>query len=252
MTSNSQRVRVLCLKVLNADQRSLAQRLGLNVTEASALGVEYLDPTEIDGLSDLPMDRARWVFTSRKAVKAVADLLSKEVITKPQQVSYFGVGAKTAQAIEDLLKADARYPVESTGAALGRMLAEESNGDSAQMIYWRGNRSTGQLQDILAEHDIPLTQIQVYRTDIQELDLPEDDFRAVIFVSPSSVEAFRNSGGFEQERRHWFAIGPTTAAALRDYIPEEEHIHLPDEISMEELLYKVADVLDAGSERGAS
>jgi uroporphyrinogen-III synthase len=186
------------------------------------------------------------VFTSRKAVKAVADLLREGVLAKPDRVKYFGVGAKTAEAIQDLLQAEAEYPAESTGSALGRMLAEETDDQSAPIIYWRGNRSTGQLQDILAEHQISLTQIQVYRTDIQELDLPEDDFRAVIFVSPSSVEAFHNSGGFESERRHWFAIGPTTAAAVRDYIPEEEHVHLPDEISMEEVLYKVADVL--GSE----
>ncbi|MGM0587210.1 MAG: uroporphyrinogen-III synthase [Bacteroidota bacterium] len=242
--------KVLCLKVLNAHQRGLAQRLGLDVLEASALGVEYLDPAEIEGLDTLPTDRARWVFTSRKAVKAVADLLRGDDLAKPSQVEFYGVGAKTAEAIQDLLQADAQYPPESTGSALGRMLAEDTNEDSPPIIYWRGNRSTGQLQDILAEHQISLTQIQVYRTDIQELDLPEEDFRAVIFVSPSSVEAFRNSGGFEGERRHWFAIGPTTAAAVRDYIPEEEHVHLPDEISMEEVLYKVADVL--GSEPGGA
>jgi uroporphyrinogen-III synthase len=239
---------VLCLKVLSADQRKLAERLGLDVIEASALGVEFLEAGEIEGLDALPQKSARWVFTSRKAVKSVARLLQEKVIARPKHLEVFAVGAKTAEAIDKMLQMEAVIPEEATGSGLGRLLVEQTTAQSAPLIYWRGNRSTGQLQDIVAENDIPLTQIQVYRTEIQALDLPESDYRGVIFVSPSSAEAYHRSGGFDGSRKHWFAIGPTTAAALRDYLPESDRIHQPDDISLEELLFKVAEVLGTSGE----
>lgn len=239
---------IFVTRELTGRQIQYARQLGLNPVIQPAIRVEFPDTWTyvIRKLEEYP--EAAWVFTSQNGVKGLENIQRSEFgLQHPPSV--FAVGDKTAEALEEM-RVKARVPARQDASGLANLLIQESgispSAGSGQVIFkivlhWCGNRSRKELKQHLSEAGLKLVELEVYRTDFNKMELPEDLGKAALFYSPSAVEAFRQSGGFNRTLPELFAIGQTTGEVLS--LESGKNVHIPVKPSTENLLNLVADVL---------
>lgn len=219
----------------SAEVRRALEERGANVVILPM--IEFAPPEDygpldaaLRGISDF-----RWLFlTSQNAVRALTDRAEQLGISLPERtrgVRIAAVGPATAEAAN-------RAGLRVTYTALkhqGTSLATELSGEVPgwQVLLPRGDRANPVLPEMLQHMGAQVTEIVAYRT----MSVPEaegvggsstdsvtGDIDAVLFFSPSAVEAFvARKGGSEilravetmNEGVAIVAIGSTTAAALR-------------------------------------
>lgn len=241
--------RILILKELEGQQISYARMLGLDPVIEPALKFEFPEYWDhvLKVINDHP--KAGWIVTSRNAVKAL-DRLKKAGLGVMDDQKIYAVGPKTQKALQNIdLHAD--VPLQSNAEGLAQHIIDEGETESA--IYFCGNRSREVLSDQLGEAGIEVEEVEVYETKLRKVDPPEKTIDGILFYSPSGVEAYEQSVGFdnkngeegeeEVESPKLFAIGPTTADRLRESVDRE--VHIAEKPGTEPLLRKVADVLDS-------
>ncbi|MEX2601833.1 MAG: uroporphyrinogen-III synthase [Balneolaceae bacterium] len=161
----------------------------------------------------------------------------------------FAVGTKTGEALSKL-GVEARTPERQDAVGLADQILQDLSGRDAEsrtVIHWCGNLSRPTLQERLSEGGVELIRLEVYRTLLNRVEIPEDSVEGILFFSPSAVESFRKSGGFQKELPELFAIGNTTGELLS--MEAGRHVHIPLQPDTEALLALAADVL---KERGDS
>jgi uroporphyrinogen-III synthase len=186
------------------------------------------DPAALDAaLRELAVARYDWlVFTSANAVESVASRCRALGVAPPPAVRIASVGPATTGAIQEAWPAAAVaiQPVEdfrgaglveafaraggSTDAALAgsRILLPVS--DRARDTVETGLTALGAHVDrVVAYETAPVSSGEGLREALQRrLD-------AIVFASPSAVEAFHEAAGGTAERVPVVAMGPTTAEA---------------------------------------
>lgn len=200
---------ILVTRTLDGQQREYARILGLNTIERPALHFEF--PAYWDRVLAVINDnlKAGWVFTSTNGVKALEDMMQSGLQVRPE-VSIFAVGSKTQKELQKLgLKA--QIPFRQDGAHLAELIIDEK---VRSVIYFHGNISRDEMTDRLAENDIEVSEVEVYKTHISPVEMPPEPVEAILFYSPSAVEGFKQGQGFDDALPPLFAIGPTTAEAL--------------------------------------
>jgi len=158
-----------------------------------------------------------WIITSKNAARALEKMAHPAFANSTRRI--YVVGDKTAKAVYNILPdADILVPEKQTAEGLAGLILKVSS--SENFIYFCGNRSTGILQSKLKNAGKMVKKVIVYNTELNEMDFPDERFEAVLFFSPSAIEAYRKSGGFEKYSVKLFAIGPTTAGALRKVVSD--------------------------------
>lgn len=215
-----QKKSILVTRSLNGQQQEYARILGLDTIERPALEFEF--PAYWDRVLAVINEHLKsdWVFTSTNGVKALAALMESGLQVRPE-VQIFAVGSKTQEALEEL-GLEAMIPFRQDGEHLAELIAEEGKIDS--VIYFHGNLSRGELVDTLVEEEIEVIEVEVYKTHINPVKLPDELIDGILFYSPSAVVGFKQGQGFGQELPPLFAIGPTTAAALEDETDQQVHV----------------------------
>lgn len=220
MLSRHHRFTVLVTRPLKGKQIAFARSMGINPIIRPTLKFEFPEYWDKILGSFNPHPKQGYVFTSTNAVKALEELRKNGLQFLDDQPMY-AVGPKTQDALKEL-GIDASIPHQHDGSHLADHIIEE---DKAQrVIYFRGNRSRSELRNKLEDAGIDVEELEVYRTELQTIDIPEHNFDGVLFYSPSAVEAFTKSGGFERDIPFYFAIGPTTAGALEEHVEDEDRI----------------------------
>jgi uroporphyrinogen III methyltransferase/synthase len=197
--------------------------------------IETPDTAELDrAIGEL--DHFDWViFTSANAVRfffrrarfleARPGFSGKSLRSAPQ---YAVVGAATQKALEeeDLHASFTPRQSGATGATLALELAGKVNGK--RVLVPRSDVANGDLLSALRKGRASVTAVEAYRTvapktvDAAMLDmLRRGDVDAVVFFSPSAVHNFARIVGLSalkelSTRAAFAAIGPTTAAAIRE------------------------------------
>ena len=156
-----------------------------------------------------------------------------------------GSGSETRSSTEPGSGSELDSGPES-GSGSGR----KASGNRPLLIHWAGSMSRQELGEGLNQAGIRLMKIEVYETRLLPMNLQEEPCDAILFYSPSAVEAFRRSGGFNNPLPELFAIGDTTAEVLS--LESGEHVHIPPRASSEDLLELVASVLNTGSQSSSS
>jgi len=243
LTENTQHI-ILVTRPLSSEQIEYAGSLGLVPVIAPALRVEFpADPDrllkKLDKTPDVP-----WVFTSKNGVEGFRRIQQSKFRIRNIPKTY-AVGDKTAGALKEL-GISAHVPDEQHASGLAKVIIKKeeiipAGNDKPKIIHWCGNRSRPELKEELAAAGIDLIPLEVYATYLNELKLPEKPIDAILFYSPSAVEAFRHSGGFKTVLPELFAIGKTTAEALS--MEADRHVHIPSVPSTERMLELVAGVL---------
>lgn len=233
---------ILVTRPLSGQQLEFARILGLEPVIEPALEFEFPDywDTVLKVINDNP--KSDWIFTSTNGVKALEELIKNGLQVRPE-VKLFAVGSKTKEAIEDL-GLEAKIPRTQDGTHLADLVIEEGKIDS--VIYFHGNLSRDEMTEKLREKNIEVIEIEVYKTIVRPVSLPVNPVEAVLFYSPSAVKGFNQGQGFDGELPVLFAIGPTTADALREHT--DQSVEVADTPDTRVLLKTVADHLFKNNE----
>jgi len=196
-----------------------------NVLESEGARPVLLPCIRIETIAD-PALRARlaaeisdadWlVFTSRRGVNAVVDLIGTQL---PPRLRIATVGATTAAAARMHFGRADRVG-RGTGADLGAELAADSSiRGGAHCAFAVAENAGTALEDALKAAGATVARFNVYRTvpaPPVEPRRPLSEFNCdtVIFASPSAVTGFANQVNVDKPGL-FVTIGPTTSAAVR-------------------------------------
>lgn len=180
-------------------------------------------------MDKVPENTDAWIFTSKKAVKAVSPKIAE--LKKPDHI--FAVGSKTAEKLEDLgLKVT--YPDDFNAFALARMMKDL---DLKNVVHFCGNLKASDLGKLLGDQ-VELTSVEVYHTILTRHEMSDlEDFDAVVFMSPSAVESFSEQNSVSDDQKV-FCIGPTTEQAAREAGMED--CVIPEYSTLEDLMESIS------------
>ena len=169
------------------------------------------------------------LFTSQNAVRFLfrrgCEVKTRRPVQPPRPL-VAAVGAATAQAARNLdIRVD--YVAQTqTGEALAAELRDRMSG--ATVLLPRGDRADDRLPALLRSAGAKVVEVAAYRTVMPESFDPvivesvrKGEVDVILFASPSTFENFRKAiaptDAKELSNRVQFAaIGPTTAAAIRE------------------------------------
>lgn len=226
---------ILVTRPLSGQQIQYARILGLEPIIKPALDFdfpEYWDQV-LKAINENP--KSDWVFTSTNGVKALEEMMDSGLQVRPE-TQLFAVGSKTRDALQEL-GLDAKIPRTQDSKHLAEVILEEGKIDS--VIYFHGNLSRDEMTERLRDKGIEVIEIEVYKTIIKPVNLPNVPVSGILFYSPSAVEGFKQGEGFYDDLPPLFAIGPTTAKALKE--ETDQGIEVADQPDTETLLRTVAD-----------
>lgn len=235
MRQNKQNI--LVTRPLSARQFEYARILGLEPIIEPALDFNF--PDYWDGVLKIinKHPKADWVFTSTNGVKALKELMEAGLQVRPE-IQLFAVGAKTQDALQEL-GLDAKIPRTQDGKHLAELIIQEGKINS--VIYFHGNLSRDEITDRLIEDGIEVIELEVYETVINPVHLPPKPVNGILFYSPSAVEGFKRGEGFDSKLPPLFAIGPTTAKALKKQT--DQPVEIAKKPDTEVLLRTTADYI---------
>lgn len=234
---------IVITRSLTDEQIAYTRRIGLNPLIVPAI---HVDPDNDRERIVRKLDQhspADWIFTSRNGAGVFADMLeAEESVVLPNRI--YAVGDKTAGIFQEK-RLDVRTPERQDAVGLAELIIREYP-EPARFVHWCGNRSRSELKVTLNRAGMELIRMEVYQTHLNSMILPGSFGEAVLFFSPSAVEAFRKSGGFDRELPELFAIGSTTGEALG--LESGKNVHIPSKPSTEALLDLVAGFLKANGD----
>lgn len=224
---------ILVTKELSDEDIRFAEKLGFNVEIEPVLAFEFIDVLSqfLEILDSEPIDAL--VFTSRNGVLGFLKLIAGTKVDLKKLKCYV-VGKKTASELENH-GFDITTPEESNAVGLADLIKAEPGIRS--VIHFCGDRRRKELSEILNRAGIRVNELIVYRTVPNQKTRQETIAEAVLFYSPSGVEAFLESHKEEVLNMPVFAIGSTTAATMRN--SGFKRIFVADETSTVSLLNKV-------------
>lgn len=233
---------ILITRELTDEQLVLAQELDLRVTTEPAIEIRFRD----DWLSvqDAFRDASNviYAFTSKNGVIGF-ERFRRAGIDFPQG-PFYAVGGRTAEALSEI-GLQALWPERQDGVGLAKTIISDIKRlykDGVTVFHFCGNRRRDELRQMLSQSEVIVKDLVVYSTELKKMKLDKEP-DAVLFYSPSAVQAYRNSGGFQKiGEPELFAIGETTARELS--IESGRHVHVSPEPDTEVFLRYVASVLN--------
>jgi len=228
---------ILVTRPLKGPEIEYARILGLEPIIKPALEFEF--PPYWDKVLKVINDNPKsdWIFTSSNGVLALKQLVKAGLNVRPE-TRVFAVGHKTADALAEL-DIEATVPPMQDSEHLAKLIIREGKIDS--VIYFHGNLSRTGMTETLREKGIEVIGLEVYKTIINEIHMPGKPVDAIVFYSPSAVEALKRGSGFSSTMPPIFAIGPTTAEAVRQ--ASGRQVYVAEEPDTKILLRKISDVL---------
>lgn len=215
---------VLSTKKLSLSQKELLLNAGTAFVEYNAIKIEFVDFEIDDNYNNL-------IFTSQNAVRAFLKKQSKS--TSPtgegQGARAFCVGEKTKSILEENgLKVIKKA---QNALELGKIIAKEHKNES--FLFFCGNKKREELPLILLENDIPVREIEVYRTILNPQTF-DRIFDGLLFFSPSAVESYISCN--EMKNTMAFCIGSTTGKEAKKHT---DHIIIANTPTIENTLVQV-------------
>jgi uroporphyrinogen-III synthase len=226
-------MKVLSTKTLDSDTLAFAKTLNLEVacidfikTTSAPFDIKNINPKNFDAI----------IFTSANAVKyffensAAVDLVKDKVV--------FALQGKTGEGL--LVRGIKTNVIGNTASELADGIIEAKSSNA--VLHVCGNLKLPVLENKLSMADIGYSDLIVYQT-IPCYDKKVNEvFDAVLFYSPSGVEAFFGQNDFGDEAV-CCCIGQTTADALR-IKKNTINIITPQQPSPTAMLKAVADYLN--------
>lgn len=182
---------ILSTKILSLSQKNLLLNSGIGLVEYDAIKINFIDFHNPGIIKNA-------VITSRNTVQA----LSRRDIRIGR---CFVVGSKTAR----LLTEQGYNVVETADYSKDLAAIIINNYSEENFTLFCGNRRREELPTILKDQNIPLEEIEVYRTHLDPVTF-EQKFDGIMFYSPSGIKSFISANVLNSSQV--FCIGDTTAA----------------------------------------
>lgn len=212
---------ILSTKVLPPDLVEKAAGHGIAVEDRAFIDITAVATEEIARrIFTISWGSNAMVFTSRHAAGAVGNAFLS--MMWQHRMPFFGAQFKdrhavyclqgaTRQAVEENMPGVLIAGTAANATALAQRIIEDQ---VPAVTFFCGNMRRGELPDILREHHIDVQEVVVYNT-TETPAVVEKEYDGILFTSPSGVRSFFS---VNTPPRHTvcFAIGETTAAALRD------------------------------------
>ncbi|SEW54580.1 uroporphyrinogen-III synthase [Chitinophaga arvensicola] len=172
------------------------------------------------------------VFTSVNAVKMLAQHYIHQddtfyVVSKPKICCISG---KTKKALQRLFKSGEFLAESPYGSELGTTIA--ALGNITAVNFFCGNIRRNELPDILKEAGITVNEFVIYEN-IPAPVVTATNYDGILFFSPSAVKSYFSVNQLPAATV-CFAIGSTTAAALKEYT--ENKIIMSTNISEDDMV----------------
>ncbi len=193
---------------------------GLDLRHAPLLAAE---PVEIDRerlrrLADRPVGL---VVYSRNAVRALEQTGADRALAPLERHTWWAVGDKTASELAERLGVSARVPADQHFEGLCDALADADL--PARLVSLSLEGKFRDLGPVLDPRGIDFHDLPVYRTVAVDYAPPYDEFREADWLIFTSSRGVRHFFALDDESApplpadvHIAAIGPKTAATLRD------------------------------------
>lgn len=199
---------LLCTRPLPDNIRERATDAGINLD-----CISFIETKPRTGKAEAVLEVAKLrtavIFTSMNAVEAVRNMLGN---IEPEW-NIYAIGGQTSR------QAALLFPnsVIVTDAPYGKELAEKLIADNpvSPIHFFSGNLRRKEIPAMLAANYFRLHETVVYETYFT----PQKTtalYDGILFFSPSAVESYF-SVNEALPQQHFFAIGTTTAAAIREY-----------------------------------
>lgn len=204
------RITILCTRPLNDSLLAKAKRQGIDIDVLSFIETEPVRTIEVQQEVEQAFIRsAAVVFTSMNAVEAVTEQLDGQ---QPDW-SIYCMGNTTQQLVKKYFGEAAIAGTAADAAELAETIVEDETID--EVFFFCGNQRRDDLPRILNEHNIEVNEIVVYST-IATPHKIDKAYNGILFFSPSAADSFFAANKLGKETI-LFAIGNTTAAAIRKY-----------------------------------
>ena len=224
---------VLVTRQLNQNQLRQAEDLGLKLTCSPVLEFNYTEQWEEIHTRVSKLNPDALAFTSKHGVEGYRRYsLDFPVSSSGKEV--YAVGPSTAEKLFEI-GLNAHVPEVHNAVSLARFIIDEMK--TGKIAWFCGNRRREEFENILCDAGFEVQPVVAYQTHANPEIADLDNYRALVFYSPSAVEAFLEE--HEIPGLPAFAIGPTTALALRD--AEFGEIIESSDTKTEALLQSIAD-----------
>jgi uroporphyrinogen-III synthase len=158
-------------------------------------------------INELASQEITVVFTSMNAVEAIADQLK----TVPYWKVY-SIGNTTRKLIEEKLPASQLVATADNAERLGVQLIDDG---VRAMVFFCGNIRRDELPNKFRSEGGTVEELVVYKT-IETPSPLDKEYDGILFFSPSAVQSFFGANTIST-KTHLFAIGKTTAEAIRQH-----------------------------------
>lgn len=153
------------------------------------------------------------IFTSRHAVEAVIEKLKG---IRPGWRIYC-IDGTTSSLVKKYFGQDRIKGSATDAASLARVVAEKNK--EQEVLFFCGDQRRDELPEILKKENIALREMVVYKT-ISLDNITGEEYDAVLFFSPSAVDAFFKNNRIA-DHTVLFAIGETTSGQIKKYSGNE-------------------------------
>jgi uroporphyrinogen-III synthase len=220
---------ILVTRSINESIIQQAAEKNILIDVLSFIETEAIDSIEVyEEIENTLLESAVVVFTSMNAVDAVAVHLDEY---KPDWKIYC-IGNTTKKLVQEYFGEEMIASTASDARELAEKIVEDDLTD--EVIFFCGDKRRDELSSILNENNIEVNEIEVYRTNMVH-HVIEKKYNGILFFSPSAAESFFSNNKTE-EQTILFAIGNTTASALKKY--SRNKIIIADEAGKNNLVEK--------------
>lgn len=205
---------ILSTRPVNAELVAEAAAAGIQLKVIPLIDTEPIVDIDVQQeVEHTALQYATVVFTSMNAVESVITMLDEQV----PEWNIYCMGNTTAELIKNYF---GEQSITGTGNN-AEELAEEiiEAGETDEVVFFCGDQRRDELPRKLNEADISVNEVVVYRT-IPLHKKIEKNYHAILFFSPSAVDSYFKLNKPAPDTV-LFAIGTTTAAAIKKYSPNK-------------------------------
>jgi len=202
---------ILSTRPINQALIQQASEKNILIDVLSFIETEAIDSVDVyEEIENALLESATVVFTSMNAVEAVAEHLNDEY--KPDWKIYC-IGNTTKKLVLKYFGEELISGFASDATELAERIIEDNETDN--VIFFCGDNRRDELSSLLCENDINVNEIEVYQTNMIHHTI-EKNYDGILFFSPSAAESFFSNNKLN-DKTILFAIGNTTASALKNY-----------------------------------
>ncbi len=209
------KINILSTKKLSLSIIEQAKAKGIYIIEQELISVKPIDTKEKYEqikAAVLANKSCDVVFTSANAVDAIKTYLRQSETFNVSNWDIFCLSGKTQDALTPYIDANRIIATAENSSDLAKRIMGEN---TKEVIFFCGNKRRDELPVTLKNAGITVREIVVYETMPTPHNL-ENDLDGILFFSPSAVKSFFSANQLKKNIV-CFAIGPTTAASIKEH-----------------------------------